>query len=123
MEQKRYDKGIRGEVEARAFLEAKGMAFVRSRYRAAGGEIDLVMREGGTLVFVEVKYRPAGHLGDGLRSVTQDKRRRLWRAATAYLASCGRMDIPARVDVVEITADGITHIPNAFIADGSRELR
>ncbi len=113
--QTRYQKGISGEEIARSYLESRGMTFVQARFRACGGEIDLVMREGDTLVFVEVKYRPGGHAGEGLLAVTADKKRRLWRAALAYLARGGNMDVPARMDVIEITSDGITHIPNALI--------
>ena len=104
MSPRNYEAGLRGEDLARAWLEARGMTFVEGRFRAGRGEIDLVMRDGETLVLVEVKYRPGGRAGDGLT------------AAAGYLAQREAGDVPVRFDVVEITADGVRHIPDAFRA-------
>ena len=61
-----YASGLSGEAQAEAFLRAQGMVCLARRYRGQDGEIDLVMREGETLVFVEVKNRPAGAPGDSV---------------------------------------------------------
>ena len=70
MTDRTYDKGLAGESRAVQYLENRGMRLVHRRYRAAGGEIDLVMRDGDTLVFVEVKLRNTGTSGEGLMAVT-----------------------------------------------------
>lgn len=111
---KNYDIGIKGEETALKYLKKHGLKFVESRVRLGRGEIDLIMRQGDSTVFVEVKHRPKGQAGDGLEAVTQDKRRRMMQAAALYLEKNGLWDTPARFDVVEITGEGIVHIPNAF---------
>ncbi len=116
-----YASGLAGEEQALRYLTGRGMTLVERRYRGGDGEIDLVMAEGETLVFAEVKYRPSGRAGDGLSAVTPGKRRRLAHAAEAYLYERDVSDRPVRFDVVEITRDGVLHIPDAFRADPTRE--
>ena len=112
----RYETGLRGEIMAERYLTELGMRCEARRYRAVDGEIDLVMLDGDTVVFVEVKSRPGKPSGSGLIAVTANKRRRMTHAAQAYLIRQGWMDRPARFDVVEISADGILHVPNAFMS-------
>lgn len=115
----RHEKGLQGERQAEGYLtEVCGMTCLNRRYRSQDGEIDLIMRDGEVLVFVEVKFRPGGRAGDGLLAVTSDKRRRMIHAALGYLAEMGDMARPVRFDVVEITQDGLRHLPNAF--DGAQ---
>ena len=111
-----YETGLRGEAEAERYLTGKGMKCLDRRYRACGGEIDLIMAEHDIIVFVEVKYRPEGAAGSGLMAIDRNKCRRLSRAAFAYLTKNGLNGHPARFDVVEISRGGILHIPNAFPA-------
>ena len=99
---------------AEQLLCSKGMLCLARRSRGQDGEIDLVMEEGTALVMVEVKYRPRGLAGDGLRAVTPAKQRRLAHAAQAFLLEKEWMHRSVRFDVVEITAQGVIHIPNAF---------
>lgn len=113
MTDRTYDKGLAGESRALSYLQKQGMELVRKRYRASGGEIDLVMREQDTLVFVEVKLRYTGAGGDGLMAVTAGKRRRIVKTALYYLAEHDH-EGPVRFDVVEETADGVQHIRDAF---------
>lgn len=112
-----YTSGLDGEEQALAYLAGLGMEPIARRYRGGDGEVDLVMAQGETLVFVEVKYRPAGHAGDGLLAVSRDKRRRLTHAAMAFCAEREAMGRPVRFDVVEITRDGVRHVPDAFWAE------
>lgn len=114
MSARRYEQGVRGEEIALAYLTEKGMRELARRFRRGDGEIDLVMADGETVVFVEVKYRPLGRRGDGLMAVTLSKQRRMVHTAQAYLVEHHLLDRLARFDVVEITADGPLHIPNAF---------
>ena len=105
--------GLSGEDAAIAYLQNRGMVLLARRYRSPFGEIDMVMRDGETLVFVEVKARATAREGAGLLAVSARKQNRLLRTALQYL-STHACDCPARFDVVEITKDGIQHIANAF---------
>jgi len=113
MTDRTYDKGLAGEGRALEYLEQKGMRLVHKRYRAPGGEADLIMRDGDALVFVEVKLRNTGATGDGLIAVTKKKQRRIIKTALYYL-SAHEHDGPVRFDVVEETLGGIRHIKDAF---------
>ncbi len=108
-----YLLGIRGELLARRYLKANGYRVVASRYRAAGGEIDLIARKDGLLVFFEVKYRPSGRIGAGAAAVDADKRRRVRRAAEGYMQRFHPKP-DARFDILDITAAGVNHYPGAF---------
>ncbi len=108
----RYIEGLKGERMAEKALKREGMKLLARRFRAAGGEIDLIFREGDEIVFVEVKYRPGGEPGDGIEAVTPDKLRRIRRAGDAFLIRYP--DAPARIDVVEITSGGTEHIRRVY---------
>ena len=109
-----YDTGLSGEQQAEEYLLARGYETVCRRWRAEDGEIDLIMRDGSCLVFVEVKNRPRGFAGDGMAAVTPAKRRRMAHAALAFLAQREYQGCAARFDVVEITRDGLRHVQDAF---------
>ena len=79
-------KGRAGEEEAARFLEEHGLSVVARNVRAGGGEIDLVAGDGGTIVFVEVKWRRDATRGMPAEAVTPAKRRKLLSAARAWLA-------------------------------------
>lgn len=113
---KQYDTGLSGEQIAEMHLCAQGMTVIARRYRGGDGEIDLVMQDGETIVFVEVKSRPGSAAGSGLMAVTPAKQRRMTHAALAFLLEREWMDRLVRFDVVEITRAGVLHIPNAFMA-------
>ena len=106
------ETGLLGEARAAAYLRRQGMRILEKRFRAAHGEIDLIAREGNTIVFVEVKTRPRGRLDSGLQAVNAEKRSHLRFAEQAYLR--GRGETPFRFDVIEISAAGLRHIKNAF---------
>lgn len=113
---KQYESGLSGEALAEQYLCRKGMTLVARRFRGADGEIDLIMQDGKTLVFVEVKARPQARAGSGLMAVTPAKQRRMTHAAMSFLLEREWMERLVRFDVVEITRDGILHVPNAFMA-------
>lgn len=110
-----YATGLNGEQQAENYLCSLGMLCLARRYRAQDGEIDLIMQDGETIVLVEVKFRPGARRGSGLMAVTPAKQRRMLHAAQDFLAQREWTDRLVRFDVVEITADGILHVPNAFI--------
>lgn len=99
-----YQAGLEGEALAEHYLRERGYALVTRRYRGPVGEVDLVARQGKMLFFIEVKYRPQGRLGTGLRAVTQDKRRRLKATARHYLSS---QPAPYQIACLEITRAGV----------------
>ena len=76
-----YQAGLLYELRAARYVRRRGYRLLNMRYRARDGEIDLIARDGDTIVFIEVKARPAGKLGAGVAAVTADKRRRLRHAA------------------------------------------
>jgi putative endonuclease len=119
----RQNLGRLGENLACTELERRGYAILARRYRHAGAEIDIVARDGATLVFVEVKAREGRDFGDGAEAVTMRKRRRLAMAAMDYLVRHRKGECPCRFDVVSIQLDegtpGIEVFQNAFDASGT----
>jgi putative endonuclease len=112
--------GIRGEDLAVAELERRGYAVLARRYRTRHGEIDIVARDGETIVFVEVKAKESAEFGTGAHAVTARKQRRVISMAVDYLARNRLTTRPCRFDVVAIDGVGedavITHYPGAFTA-------
>ena len=98
--------GKHGEDLACRELERRGYAIVARRYRRRGGEIDIIARDGETIVFVEVKTREDLAFGGGADAVTASKRRRIVEIAEDYLARYHRGDCPCRFDVVSIDLAG-----------------
>jgi putative endonuclease len=98
--------GARYEDIALDHLERAGLALIERNYACRYGEIDLVMRERDTVVFVEVRYRRGGVFGDGIDSVDAGKRAKLVRAAEVFLVNHPRLAGAAcRFDVVAISGD------------------
>ena len=113
-----------GERMAEAFLAARGFDIVDRNVRSGRGEIDLIARDGDSVVFVEVKLRTGSDHAAPLEAVNWKKRLDMSRAATRWLQARGLTDRPVRFDVVGITweADGsrihAEHIQNAFTGGG-----
>ncbi|HSD59430.1 MAG TPA: YraN family protein [Burkholderiales bacterium] len=95
--------GAAAERLAQRYLEARGLSLVERNYRCRFGEIDLVMRDGDTLVFVEVRLRTHSGFGGAAASITGAKRGRLLRAARHYLAGLERAP-DCRFDAVLLAA-------------------
>jgi putative endonuclease len=93
-------RGLHAERHAEHFLTAKGLKLVARNFRCKMGEIDLIMLEGETLVFVEVRLRNNQRFGDGATTITYSKQRRLSRAALFYLQKTHSMNRPCRFDVM-----------------------
>ena len=123
MTQARQNLGKMGENLACRELERRGYAILARRYRHGGAEIDIVARDGPTLVFVEVKAREGREFGDGAEAITRRKRRRIAMAAMDYLVRYQKAECPCLFDVVSVMLCGgepeIEVIPNAFDASGS----
>jgi putative endonuclease len=113
------ERGRAGEDAARRFLEGKGFKFLRANYRTRFGEVDLVMEDGESVVFVEVKARGDARFAAPQESVTRGKQRRVVTAALAFLKEARLAGRPLRFDVVTVMPEGTEHIPDAFGAGGS----
>ena len=114
-----YQTGLAGEQRAEEWLvQHRGMKALERRFRTKAGEIDLIMTEGNTVVFVEVKTRIRAEAGNGMLAVNPAKQRRISKAAVLYLMRNGWLSRPVRFDVVEVRPDEILHIPNAFQSEG-----
>jgi len=116
----RQGLGAAGERLARRHLEEQGFTFLAANWRYAGGELDLVMRDGDVLIFVEVKTRCSERLGAAEESLTPVQGGRLLRAAQLFLAARPEFaDTFWRIDLMAITlgpsgaVSRLTHIPNA----------
>jgi putative endonuclease len=107
--------GETGEAAAKEFLLGKGYQWVESNFRTRGGEIDLVMKDGATLVFIEVKTRQDNQaFGAPEEAVNKPKRAHIIKGALAYLQRAGTEDQPVRFDVVSVGVNGIQHFIDAF---------
>lgn len=116
------ERGAAVEAAAHDFLVRHGLSPIASNATYRVGELDLVMREGEVLVFVEVRHRSASRFGGGAESVTRAKRRRLVQAANAFLGAHPRLaGLPCRFDVVEAEGDAqaprLNWLRDAFRAD------
>lgn len=113
---KRTDKQIQGQVgedAALSHLEDHGLTLVTRNFRCKGGEIDLIMLERQTLIFVEVRKRADARHGGAAASVTAVKQTRLIIAAQIYLQRY-KMPPACRFDVVAIDGDQLNWIKNAI---------
>ena len=110
--------GIAGEDRATAVLEQEGYAVLARRYRTRHGEIDIVARDGDTIVFVEVKVKEHAEFGRAAESVTPRKQQRVISMAVDYLARNRLTSSPCRFDVIAIDGVGteavLTHFRGAF---------
>lgn len=120
MTQARVALGKTGEDLACIELERRGYEIIARRYRRRGGELDIVARDGATLVFVEVKARDGRDFGDAAEAVTMLKRRRLTLLAVEYMARHRIANCPCRFDVVTVHLESgapvVTVFQNAFDA-------
>lgn len=115
----RQQTGAGYEQQARRLLEKAGLTFVAANARFRVGEIDLIMRDRQTWVFVEVRYRRNALFGGAAASVTRSKQQKLLRAAALWLrgrnSSLDTAD--CRFDVIAITGTQVDWLPNAFTAE------
>ncbi|GBF06967.1 UPF0102 protein [Deinococcus aerius] len=112
-------KGADAEARAAAHLETLGREVVARNYRIPGGEIDLVSREGGVLIFTEVRQRRNARHGSAAESVTARKLALMRRAALNYLVrEHGRDDLPCRLEVLTIDGSAQTGTLTLIPLDG-----
>lgn len=109
-----------GEARALQHLSDRGYTIVATNYRKRYGEIDIIAKDGNTLVFIEVKCRSHQGFGSALEAVDFRKQQRICRVAMEYLQSHREDEGDARFDVIAIyrragtESASIEHIENAF---------
>ena len=118
----RRARGAAVEAAARAHLKKAGLCDVAANANYRGGELDLVMRDKDTLVFIEVRYRSDPRFGGGAASVDAGKRRKLVHAAQMFLLAHREYShAPCRFDVIQADGDpeapALTWLRDAFRAD------
>ncbi|MCP4409206.1 MAG: YraN family protein [Gammaproteobacteria bacterium] len=112
-------QGRRAEQRAKEFLQRQGLILIDKNYRCRHGEIDLIMKDGSQLVFIEVRYRKNEAYGGPLASIDHRKKNHLIATALHYLQS-KRLQGTARVDVLGITGENqIDWVENAVEVDYS----
>ena len=110
-----YETGLNGEQAASEWMNKNlGMKELEKGYKTKAGEIDLIMQDEETIVFVEVKTRTNAVSGSGLMAVDRNKQKRIANAAIFYLMNNGKLNSSVRFDAVEICSGRVLHIPNAF---------
>jgi putative endonuclease len=106
--------GAQAEQVAAGFLQRHGLTLIKANYRCRFGEIDLVLREGETLVFAEVRQRSRSDFGGAAASIDGHKQQRLILTAQHYLTSLPRIP-PCRFDALLLDGAGnIDWVKNAF---------
>jgi putative endonuclease len=116
----RRELGWQGERLAEDYLRRRGLKTIARRYATPVGELDLVMRDGQTVVFVEVKTRRSRALADPQDAVRRPKQRKMARCAAWFLEHKRWAERPCRFDVVAIMLPAagepeIEHFPEAFL--------
>ncbi len=109
------ESGRSAEDRALAYLRAHGLILLERNFRSKRGEIDLVMRDAATLVFVEVRRRASRQFGGAAASISTTKQARLWRCAQLFLQ---RYPTPpaCRFDAVCIDGTALTWLRHIFSA-------
>lgn len=108
-------RGDAAEETAKKYLQSSGLRLLDRNYRCRMGEIDLIMQDGDSLVFVEVRFRNKSNFGTAQASIDYHKQRKLILTAQHYLQT-HRSDSACRFDVIAINGDKnrIEWIKNAF---------
>jgi putative endonuclease len=115
-------KGLAYEKIALNYLSDQGLVHVDSNYRSKFGEIDLIMRDRDTLVFVEVRFRSASQYGNAASTITTSKQKKISKTANLFLTQRKLWNHPCRFDVISIDRsapnrqESINWIPAAFDA-------
>lgn len=98
------EQGEYTESLACQYLENKGFKLIEKNFNCRVGEIDLIMKDNDSLVFIEVRYRRSNNFGSGAESITASKQSKLIKTASLYLQQHAKLNkYPARFDVVSIT--------------------
>lgn len=124
MNRRRQQRGERGEQIAVSFLQRLGYQIEHRNYRCRQGEIDIIAKDGSTLVFVEVKTKAQAAFGVPQAMVTPTKQKTITHVAMRYVQQYRFIDMALRFDVIGITflpngTAKVEHIPAAFNPPGT----
>jgi putative endonuclease len=114
------DKGQITERFAEQYLTEQGLTLIERNFHSRQGEIDLIMLEGNTYVFIEVKYRKNSQFGGAIAAIPASKQKKIKHSVTFYLHQAGlnEYNTACRIDVIalegEITQPQVTWLKNAF---------
>ena len=122
MSSARQRLGRAGEDLARRHLQQAGYDVLEANYRTRGGEIDLVARRDGVLVFVEVRTRRGGRLGPPEESVDAKKQARLVAMVEEYMQAQEAGDVDWRIDVVAVELDSRGAVTRLEVIENAVEL-
>jgi putative endonuclease len=120
MSNQKQNLGRRGEDEAASYLKKQGYILLQRNYRCPLGEIDIIAKDGKTLVFAEVRARSSGRFGLPQESIHWHKQSRLRKVAQYYLKAVQKEEAPVRFDVLALLFDRenqpvhVEHIKGAF---------
>ena len=106
--------GIEGERVAIAYLTSCGWSVEAHRFKLGRHDVDLVMRKGRTVAFVEVKTRRSDLCGSGLEAVSRRKQRDIARVASVWLLRHGREGDEYRFDLVAVEGGKVEHVADAW---------
>ena len=112
--------GTLTEQKAKQYLLEQGLIFVEQNVHCRQGEIDLIMKDGDTFVFIEVKYRKSNHFGGAISAVSATKQQKIKHCVAFYLhkVNLNEYNTPCRCDVITLEGDinhpHITWLKNAF---------
>ncbi len=108
-------QGQIAEDQALTYLIQQGLSLIARNVRFRVGEIDLIMREGQVILFIEVRFRQPSHFGGAALTVTASKQRRIRRAAMLWLTQQSLVDrVPCRFDVMAMSPSHLDWIKDAF---------
>ena len=110
----RHKRGLAGEQQAIQYLLSRGWHIVAHRFRVGHTDIDLIVRQGSFVAFVEVKARRGDAFGSPLEAVTGAKRRELVKAARVWVDRYGRPSDVYRFDCIALTDGKLEHLADAF---------
>ena len=115
----RHRRGVAGEEAAKRYLQSLGWLILAHRYRLGRVEVDLVVRKGSVVAFVEVKTRRGVAFGSPLEAVTWNKKREIVRVARGWMDRFGLPGDVYRFDVVGVIMQSsgkaeIEHVEDAF---------
>ena len=106
--------GVKGETLAKDYLIKNKYKILEVNYTNKLGEIDIIVKQKDTIVFVEVKTRSSTKFGFPCESVTKHKQEKIKQVASVYLIKNKKTCANCRFDVIDILNQEITHITNAF---------
>lgn len=105
--------GNKGEEIAKRYLKFRLYKILETNYRRKTGEIDIIAKKDGYIIFIEVKYRNNTNMGLPREAVTPFKQRQIKRTAEMYILE-NKLSCDMRFDVIEILGKKVEHIKNAF---------